>query len=130
MGILDGRVALITGAGRGQGLSAAHLFAREGAKIVVNDLDAESVSAAVAAITDAGGEAAGAVGDVSNSADVRAALAVAQARFGGLDILYNNAGIGFSAKQRMGIEMTDTSSAASSSNIAPRSPSRLRRWRN
>jgi NAD(P)-dependent dehydrogenase (short-subunit alcohol dehydrogenase family) len=108
MGILQGRVALITGAGRGQGLSAALLFAREGAKIVVNDLDEESVSLAVAAIRDAGGEAAGAVGDVSKSADVRANLTVAKERFGGLDILYNNAGIGFSAKKRMGVEMTDT----------------------
>jgi len=65
-----------------------------GAKIVVNDLDEESVSAAVAAIQDAGGRAAGAVGDVSKSLDVRNALAVASDTFGGLDILYNNAGIG------------------------------------
>ena len=104
---LDGRVALITGSGRGQGLAAAHLFAKEGAKLVINDLDDESVSAAVAAIRDAGGQAAGAVGDASRSADVQAALKIATDTYGGLDILYNNAGIGFSAKQRMGIEMTD-----------------------
>jgi len=108
MGVLEGRVALITGAGRGQGLSAARLFAREGAKIVVNDLDQESVSAAVGAIRDDGREAVGAVGDVSKSAEVKSTLAVAKDTFGGLDILYNNAGIGFSAKKRMGVEMTDT----------------------
>lgn len=104
---LEGRVALITGAGRGQGLSAAQLFAEHGAKLVITDLDAGSVDAAVDAISARGGEAAGVVGDVSKPEDVRAALAAAQSRFGGLDILYNNAGIGFSAKQRMGIEMSD-----------------------
>lgn len=104
---LEGRVALITGSGRGQGLAAAKLFAREGAKIVVNDLDEETVSAAVSAIQDEGGEAVAAVGDVSKSSDVQAALAVATEKFGGLDILFNNAGIGFSAKQRMGIAMDD-----------------------
>ncbi|MCC6920237.1 MAG: SDR family oxidoreductase [Alphaproteobacteria bacterium] len=105
--LLEGRVALITGAGRGQGLSAAQLFADNGAKLVITDLDSESVDAAVAAIADKGGDAVGSVGDVSKSEDVRAALALAKDRFGGLDILYNNAGIGFSAKQRMGVEMTD-----------------------
>lgn len=105
--VLDGRVALITGAGRGQGLAAARLFAQEGAKIVVNDLDRESVSAAVEAIQEEGGQAVAAVGDASKSADVQAALKTAMDTYGKLDILYNNAGIGFSAKQRMGIEMTD-----------------------
>lgn len=105
--LLEGRVALITGAGRGQGLSAAQLFAENGAKLVITDLDAASVEAAVDSIEARGGQAVGAVGDVSQSSDVRAALALAEERFGGLDILYNNAGIGFSAKQRMGIEMSD-----------------------
>lgn len=107
MGQLAGRVALITGAGRGQGLAAARRFAAEGARIVVNDLDAPSVTAAVESIRAVGGEAAGAVGDVSNLADVRRALAVAQETFGGLDILYNNAGIGYSATKRFGVAMSD-----------------------
>lgn len=106
-GQLEGRVALITGSGRGQGLAAAQLFAAEGARIVINDLDKASVDAAVASITDTQGQAVGVVGDASRSDDVRRALAVAQEAYGGLDILYNNAGIGFSAKQRMGIEMSD-----------------------
>jgi NAD(P)-dependent dehydrogenase (short-subunit alcohol dehydrogenase family) len=107
MGQLDGKVAVITGSGRGQGLAAAELFAREGASVVVNDLDQESVRAAVHSIRAAGGQAAEAVGDVSNSEDVRGVLRIAQEAFGGLDILYNNAGIGFSATKRFGVEMTD-----------------------
>jgi NAD(P)-dependent dehydrogenase (short-subunit alcohol dehydrogenase family) len=104
---LEGRVAIITGAGRGQGLAAAKLFVGEGAKVVINDLDQDSVDAAVASINKAGGQAIGAVGDISNGEQVRAVLAKTKDAFGGLDILYNNAGIGFSAKERMGIAMDD-----------------------
>src|ERR1043166_1347403 len=108
MGQLQGKVALITGAGRGQGLAAAKRFAAEGARIVVNDLDPESVNAAVAAIRPAGGEAVAAIGDeavaaigdVAQSADVRRVLDIAKTQCGGLDILYNNAGIGYSATKR------------------------------
>jgi NAD(P)-dependent dehydrogenase (short-subunit alcohol dehydrogenase family) len=107
MGQLQGKVALVTGSGRGQGLAAARRFAAEGAKIVVNDLDAESVEAAVESIRTAGGEAAGATGDVSVSADVQRVLAFAKETFGGLDILYNNAGIGYSATRRFGVAMSD-----------------------
>ena len=107
MGRLDGKVALITGSGRGQGLAAARRFAGEGARVVVNDLDEESVSAAVEGIRAAGGEAAPAAGDVCVSGDVRRVLEVARDRFGGLDVLYNNAGIGYSARARFGVEMSD-----------------------
>jgi len=107
MGQLQGRVALITGSGRGQGLAAARRFAAEGARVVVNDLDPQSVKAAVESLRAAGGEAAEAVGDVSAAADVRRVLAVAKDTFGGLDILYNNAGIGYSATKRFGVAMSD-----------------------
>jgi NAD(P)-dependent dehydrogenase (short-subunit alcohol dehydrogenase family) len=107
MGQLDGKVALITGSGRGQGLAAAKLFAAEGAKVVVNDLDDGTVDEAVGSIRAAGGEATGATGDVSDSPAVQHVLATAKAAYGGLDILYNNAGIGFSATKRFGIEMSD-----------------------
>ena len=107
MGQLENKAALITGSGRGQGLVAARLFAAEGAKVVINDLDAESVDAAVVSIKKAGGEAVGAVGDVSKAADVQAVLQTAQAACGGFDILYNNAGIGYSATRRFGIAMSD-----------------------
>ncbi len=105
--ILAGRVAVITGSGRGQGLAAALRFAEEGASVVVNDLDDTTVKSAVAQILSAGGRAAGAVGSVSEPDDVQAMLRVARDEFDGLDILYNNAGIGFSAKGRMGIAMDD-----------------------
>src|SRR2546425_4074100 len=107
MGQLQGCVAPITGAGRGQGLAAARRFAAEGARIVVNDLDAESVKAAVDSIRATGGEAVGAVGDVSVSTDLRRALATAKDTFGGLDILYNNAGIGYSAPRRVRLALSD-----------------------
>ena len=87
MGQLDGKVGLITGSGRGQGLVAAQRFAAEGARIVINDIDTESVNAAVEAVRSAGGEAAAAVGDVSKADDVQRVLQVANDTFGGLDIL-------------------------------------------
>src|SRR5215510_11956897 len=107
MGQLQGKVALITGSGRGQGLAAARRFVAEGARIVVNDLDPLSVNAAVESLRAAGGEAVGAVGDVSVSGDVRRVLAVVKDSFGGLDIIYNNAGIGYSATRRFGVAMSD-----------------------
>jgi NAD(P)-dependent dehydrogenase (short-subunit alcohol dehydrogenase family) len=106
MGQLDGKIVVITGSGRGQGLAAAKIFAREGARIVINDLDSESVEKAVAEVRELGGEANGYAGDISDPDDVQALLAVAQG-MGGLDVLYNNAGIGNSATKRFGIEMTD-----------------------
>jgi 3-oxoacyl-[acyl-carrier protein] reductase len=107
MGQLDNKVAVITGAGRGQGLVAAQLFAAEGASIVINDLDSASVDAAVATITAAGGKAVGAPGDVADSSDVADMLDTASQAFGGYDVLYNNAGIGYSAQARFGIAMSD-----------------------
>jgi 3-oxoacyl-[acyl-carrier protein] reductase len=92
MGQLQDKVTLITGVGRGQGLAAARRFATEGARLVINDIDTQSVTAAVETIRAAGGEAVGAVGDVSKTTDVQQVLAVAKDKWGGLDILYNNAG--------------------------------------
>jgi NAD(P)-dependent dehydrogenase (short-subunit alcohol dehydrogenase family) len=107
MGQLQGKIALITGAGRGQGLAAAKRFAAEGAHVAVNDLDAATVQAAVESIRAAGGEALATVGDVSNAADVQRVLAEVTGQWGGLDILYNNAGIGYSATKRFGVAMSD-----------------------
>jgi NAD(P)-dependent dehydrogenase (short-subunit alcohol dehydrogenase family) len=111
-GQLHGKVAVITGAARGQGLAAAKLFAAEGASVVVNDLDPTSVEAAVESIRAAGGKAAGAVGDVSDPDDVQRVLRTAADSFGGLDVLYNNAGIGYSATARTGIGMDDVVSCS------------------
>lgn len=91
MGRLDGKVALITGAAGGLGRVAAELFAREGARVVVADV--ADGSDAVDAIGAAGGEATYVHCDVTDAASVSAAVAAAVARYGGLHVLYNNAGI-------------------------------------
>lgn len=91
MGRLAGKVALITGAGSGMGRVAAERFAAEGAKVAVVDLG-ESPSV-VDAITAAGGEAMSLVADVSDHAAVTAAVAATVGAFGGLHVLYNNAGV-------------------------------------
>ena len=90
---VEGRVALITGAGGGQGRSTAHLFADEGAHVAVTDLRQEDVDAVVGEITDAGGSAAGWTMDVANAERVQQVVDETAARFGGLDYLINNAGI-------------------------------------
>lgn len=91
MGRLAGKVALITGAGSGMGRVAAERFAAEGAKVAVVDLE-ESPSV-VDAITSAGGEAMSVVADVSDHAAVTAAVEATVGAFGGLHVLYNNAGV-------------------------------------
>ncbi len=88
---LKERVAIITGAASGIGRAAAALFAREGARVVVADVDAAGGAATVAQITGAGGEAIFVATDVSRADSVEALAAQAQQRFGRIDILYNNA---------------------------------------
>ena len=90
---LEGKIALITGAGSGIGREAAKLFAGEGARVVVADRDAAGGEATVRAVADAGGEASFVETDVASSESVRAAIAHAEERHGGLHVLFNNAGI-------------------------------------
>ena len=90
---LDDRVALITGAASGIGREAALLFAGAGASVVVCDASEQAGETCVAAIREAGGRAAFARADVSRSQDMRDAVALAQREFGGLHVLFNNAGI-------------------------------------
>lgn len=90
---LENKVALITGAGSGLGREAALLFAREGARVVLNDVTAENVEAVAHEITEAGGDAIAVAGDVSNEQDVEKTIKAGVDTFGKLDTLYNNAGI-------------------------------------
>lgn len=90
---LQNKVALITGAGSGIGRESALLFAKEGAKVLVCDLKVEAGQETVALIQKAGGEATFAGGDVSKAADVKAMVEAAESTYGGLHVLFNNAGI-------------------------------------
>ena len=90
---LEGKVALITGAGSGMGRAAAELFAREGARVVITDVVDDSGNAAVAAVRAAGGDATYVRADVSSWSDCVAMVQCATDSYGALHVLYNNAGI-------------------------------------
>ena len=89
---LKDKVAFITGAGAGIGAAAARRFAREGARVIVAEIHADSGERVVAEIGSAGGEALYVHCDVTEEDSVRDAVGHGVERFGGLDILYNNAG--------------------------------------
>ena len=102
MGLLDGKVALVTGAGGGLGRAHALLLAKEGAAVVVNDLGGSRdgkgagqgmADQVVAEIESAGGKAVANYGSVSDPAQAAAMVQTAVAHFGGIDICINNAGI-------------------------------------
>lgn len=90
---LKGKVALITGAGSGIGKESAILFAAEGAKVVVVDLNEDAGNAVVSSIKASGGEAVFQKADVSKSADAQAMVQAAEDNFGALHVIFNNAGI-------------------------------------
>ncbi len=105
MGLLDDRVAVVTGAGRGIGRAIAETFVREGARVVINDVDAEPADEARAACDTLRPEAAiTSVGSVADAKYTDELMRSAAERFGQLDILVNNAGV---TRDRMAHKMSD-----------------------
>lgn len=90
---LEDKVCFVTGGASGMGRVAAESFCREGARVAVADLDEEAGEAAAARARAAGGDAFFVRCDVTREAQVREAIAATTMRYGGLDVLYNNAGI-------------------------------------
>jgi NAD(P)-dependent dehydrogenase (short-subunit alcohol dehydrogenase family) len=105
---LDGRTAVVTGAGAGVGRVSAERFAAEGARVVCADISFEDARETARAIEAAGGTAVASDCDVSREEQVAAAVALAVSHYGRLDIMFNNAGI---ATPRPGATLTDHTAA-------------------
>ena len=103
-GILEGRVAIITGAGGGLGAAHARVFAAEGCAVLVNDINQQAAQAVVAEITAAGGRAVVNASDITNYNDSLNAVTQAVDTYGDLHIVVNNAGIN---RDRMFASMTE-----------------------
>ena len=101
---LQHKVALITGGGMGMGREAALLFAEEGARVVVCDIDRDAADETVSRVERAGGEAVAAIGDVASEEDVARMVAEGVRRFGALHVLYNNAGVLWKDRDRSVLE--------------------------
>jgi NAD(P)-dependent dehydrogenase (short-subunit alcohol dehydrogenase family) len=101
---LKGKVALITGAGMGMGREASVLFAEEGARVIVADIDSKAASETVSLIERAKGQALAVVGDVAIEADVQQMIDEGVRRFGALHVLYNNAGVLWKDRDRSVLE--------------------------
>ena len=90
---LDGKTALVTGAGRGIGAAIAEALARCGARVMVSDVQASAAQQTAGRIREAGGQASSVAHDVTDETQWQTAIQATEAAFGGLDVLVNNAGI-------------------------------------
>ena len=104
MNRLEGKVALITGAGMGIGRAAAVLFAAEGARVVVADINGEAARETVELVERGGGRAVAAVGDVASEDDVRRMVEEGVEAFGELTVLYSNVGVLWKDRDRSVLE--------------------------
>ncbi|MGO4857897.1 SDR family NAD(P)-dependent oxidoreductase [Arthrobacter sp. 2MCAF14] len=102
--ILEGKVAIVTGSGRGLGLAYAQELARQGAAVVINDVDEAVADEAVASIVAAGGKAVAVAGAVGSTATAKELVSAAVGTFGRLDILVTNAGV---LRDKSLLKMTD-----------------------
>ena len=93
MGLLDGKVAVITGTATGIGAATAQLFAREGARVALGDIQDAEAQAVADGIAGDGGDVLYRHTDVRSNGDMQALVSAAVDRWGGLDVLFNNAGI-------------------------------------
>lgn len=104
MGLLDNKIAIITGSGRGIGAATAELFAQHGAKVVVTDIDPNPANETAAKITAAGGSAIAVAADVTDDGGIEDLIGTTVNTYGGIDILVNNAGYTWDAMMH---KMTD-----------------------
>jgi NAD(P)-dependent dehydrogenase (short-subunit alcohol dehydrogenase family) len=107
MNVLDGKIAIVTGAGRGIGLGIARAFAKEGASIAIVDIDGEAAQRAASDLEGLGVPALGAQCDIRQSSEVDAFVLAVVDRFGGVDILVNNA-----MAARVGVALEDVTDDA------------------
>lgn len=101
---LEGKTAIVTGSGSGFGEGIAKTFAREGAAVVVNDINEEGGTRVVSEITGAGGTASFFKADVTSASEVQALIDHAVTKHGGLDILVNNAGVAHKRKSMLEVD--------------------------